>query len=72
MKTIQPEWADTTRRYQRTMHAAFQQHEAWRGVIERHRAPLLMRLWRVVVRVTAVAAIFGGLGALLAWGGRSM
>jgi hypothetical protein len=54
------------------MHAAFQQHEAWRGVIERHRAPLLMRLWRVVVRVTAVAAIFGGLGALLAWGGRSM
>lgn len=72
MKTIQPKWTATTRRYPRSLVEAFPRHEAWRGVIERHRAPLLMRLWPVVVRVTAVAAIFGALGALLAWGGRSM
>jgi hypothetical protein len=41
-------------------------------VIEHYRAPLLMRLWPVVVRVAAVAMIFGALGALLAWGGRAL
>jgi hypothetical protein len=36
--------------------------EPWRGVIERYRAPLLHRLWPVIVQVTFVCVVFGAAG----------
>ena len=58
----------TTRRYPRSMSDAFPCERY--SACTRYRAPLLHRAWHTVAQLLFVVVVFGGLGALLAWGGR--